>query len=311
MSLCGLLNLNKPGEMSSRQAVNLVERLTRPVRAGHAGTLDPLATGVLVVCVGAATRLIGYVQRMPKRYRGTFLLGRQSPTEDIEGEVSELRGAPHPTREQVVAAAARFVGRIEQRPPAFSAVKVAGRRAYELARRGRPPELAARPVLIYGIEVAAYQYPELVLNVTCGSGAYIRSLGRDLAVSLGSSAVMSALVRQAIGSFTLEDAVDPRELTRDNWMSLLQRPLRAIEYLPRVQLSGDDVQRIRTGLTIRYRSPLADSQDGALPLTNGRNDGSAGVEEIAALDPAGEFVGILTPGIAGQLRTLRNMPTSE
>ncbi len=308
MSLCGLLNLSKPAEMTSRQAVNLVERLTRPVRAGHAGTLDPLATGVLVVCVGAATRLIGYVQRMPKRYKGTFLLGRQSPTEDIEGEVIELADTPVPTREQVVAAAARFIGRIDQRPPAFSAVKVAGRRAYELARQGRQPELAPRPVMIHSIEVAAYRYPELVLDVTCGGGTYIRSLGRDLAESLGTAAVMSALVRSSIGSFTLEDAVDPRQLNGDNWQQFLQPPLRAVEFLPRVQLSADDVNRIRTGLTIASK-PLAVLQDSPTPLTKHQSDTNVTPEEIAALDSAGELVGILTPGVAGQLRTLRNMPT--
>jgi len=294
---CGLLNVSKPVGMTSRQAVNLVERLTRPVKAGHAGTLDPLATGVLVVCVGAATRLIAYVQRMPKRYTGTFLLGRQSPTEDIEGDVTDLPNAPIPTREQVVTGAARFVGRIAQRPPAFSALKVAGRRAYQLARQGRQPELAARPVVIHGIEVVAYQYPELILDVTCGGGTYIRSLGRDLAESLCTCAVMSALVRTSIGCFTLEDAVNPRELSRDDWLRFLQPPLRAVEYLPRVQLSADEVKRIRTGLTINGRAeelPLATSQDSAA--------------EIVALDPAGELVGILTPGVAGQLCTLRNMP---
>ncbi len=309
MSPCGLLNLNKPDEMTSRQAVNLVERLTRPVRAGHAGTLDPLATGVLVVCVGAATRLIGYVQRMPKRYTGTFLLGRQSPSEDVEREVTELPDAPRPTREQIEAAAARLIGRIEQRPPAFSAIKVAGRRAYELARQGRQPELAARPVLIHAIEVAEYQYPQLVLNVTCGSGVYIRALGRDLAQSLGTSAVMSALVRTSIGVFTLEEAVDPRQLDCDNWFSLLQPPLRAIEYLPRLQLSAAEVRRLRTGLTIPSRPPLAVSHDSAFLLANDQDNNSAIPEEIAALDPTGELVGILTAGVAGQLRTLRNMPT--
>jgi tRNA pseudouridine55 synthase len=295
MSPCGLLNLNKPAEMSSRQAVNLVERLTRPVRAGHAGTLDPLATGVLVVCVGAATRLIGYVQRMPKRYRGTFLLGRQSPTEDIEGEVTEAPDAPRPTREQLVAAAADFVGQIEQRPPAFSAIKVAGRRAYQLARQGRQPELAPRPIVIHAIEIAAYEYPELVLDVTCGSGTYIRSLGRDLAESLGTSAVMSALVRTSIGGFVLADAVDPRELNSESWRQFLQPPLRAIEYLPHVQLSAEEVNRIRTGLSIEWEGEKWDE--------------IAGEREIVALDPAGDFVGILTPGLAGRLRTLRNMPT--
>jgi tRNA pseudouridine55 synthase len=296
---CGLLNVHKPAEMSSRQAVNIIERLTRPVKAGHAGTLDPLATGVLVVCVGAATRLIGYVQRMPKRYTGTFLLGRQSPTEDVEGEVTELPGAPIPTPEQIATAAARLVGRIAQRPPAFSALKVAGRRAYELARQGRQPELAARPVDIFGIEVVAYQYPELILDVKCGSGTYIRSLGRDLAESLGTAAVMSALVRTSIGDFLLEDAVGPRELNADNWPRFLQSPLRAIDYLPRMQLTADEVRRIRTGLTI-------DAPASELPFANSQNSPA----EIVAIDPAGELVGILTPGDTGRLCTLRNMPVS-
>ncbi len=308
MSPCGLLNLNKPVEMTSRQAVNLVERLTRPVRAGHAGTLDPLASGVLVVCVGAATRLIGYVQRMPKRYTGTFLLGRQSATEDVEGEVTELPDAPRPTREQIAAAAARLVGRIQQRPPAFSAIRVAGRRAYELARQGRRPELAPRPVRIYAIDVVEYQYPELVLNVACGSGAYIRSLGRDLAGLLGTSAVMSALTRTAIGDFTLEDAVDPRQLDRDNWFSFLQPPRRAVEHLPHVQLSAEEVEHIRTGRTIPSRPPLAASQPFVALFPEVPSDGSAAAE-IVALDPAGQLVGILVPGVAGQFRTLRNMPT--
>jgi tRNA pseudouridine55 synthase len=291
---CGILNLHKPAEMTSRQAVDLVQRVTWPAKAGHAGTLDPLATGVLVVCVGAATRLIGYVQRMPKRYTGKFLLGRRSPTEDVEGDVTELPDAPIPTREEIVTAAGRFVGRIKQRPPAFSALKVAGRRAYKLARQGQQPQLAARPVEVYCIAVAAYQYPELVLDVQCGGGTYIRAIGRDLAESLGSSAVMSALVRSSIGSFSLEAAVDPRELNGENLARLLQPPLRAVEYLPRVRLSADEVTRLRHGLTIAWKAA-----GGAKPATG---------HEIVALDPAGELVGILTPDAAGQLRTLRNMP---
>jgi tRNA pseudouridine55 synthase len=297
MLSCGILNLHKPTEMTSRQAVDCVQRLTRPARAGHAGTLDPIATGVLVVCVGAATRLIAYVQRMPKQYTGTFLLGRKSPTEDIEGEITELPNAPIPTLEQIVAATRQFVGRIEQRPPAFSAIKISGRPAYELARKGKPMQLAARPIEIYCIDVAAYQYPELVLNVTCGSGTYIRSLGRDLAESLGTAAVMSALVRSSIGVFSLEDAVDPHNLNAENLPQLLQSPLRAIEYLPRLQLSAEEVTRLRCGLTISLTA-----EDGS-PRAEG--------QEIVALDPAGQLFGILTPGLPGQLRTLRNMPTES
>lgn len=309
MSACGILNLNKPADMTSRQAVNLVERLTRPVRAGHAGTLDPLATGVLVVCVGAATRLIGHVQRMRKRYQGTFLLGRQSPTEDVEGEVTPLADPPQPTREQIVASAARMIGRIEQRPPAFSAIRVSGRRAYDLARKGQQLELTPRPVWIEAIDVVEYEYPRLILDVTCGSGTYIRSLGRDLAISLGTCAVMSALTRRAIGGFTLEGAVDPCALNCDNWRSLLQPPLCAIEYLPRVSLSAEEARRVRTGLTIPSRPPFAPSQKALLSLTGEKNHRDSEVEEIAALNPDGELVGILTPGVAGQFKTLRNMPT--
>ena len=295
MPLSGLLNLNKPSGMTSRRAVNLVERLARPAKAGHAGTLDPLATGVLVVCVGAATRLIKYVQRMPKHYRATFLLGRQSPTEDIEGDVTELPDAPVPTLEEIATAAGRLVGRIAQRPPAFSALKVAGRRAYKLAREGHSPSLP-RLVEIFAAEVKSYEYPELVMEVECGSGTYIRSLGRDLAESLGTAAVMSALVRSAIGGFRVEEAVDPRQLGGDNWLDWLQPPLRAIEQLPRVQLSAEQVRRIRNGLPIERR---------------GKAEGGRGDAEIAALDPAGQLVAILARLDSGQWRPLRNLSERE
>lgn len=288
MPPCGLLNLNKPVGITSRHAVDMVQRLTRPAKAGHAGTLDPLATGVLIVCVGHATRLIEYVQRMPKQYVGTFLLGRQSATEDIEGEVTVLPDAPIPTRTQIEAAAERFVGQVDQRPPTFSALKIQGRPSYKLARQGRAVQLDPRPVQIHRIEVKAYQYPELVLQIDCGSGTYVRSLGRDLAESLGTAAVMSALVRTSIGCFQLTEAVDPRELHRDNWQPLLQSPLRAIEYLPQVQLSAEAATRIRNGLTVE--------------LTNDATP------ELVAIDPAGQLVGILGPAASGHWRTLRNMP---
>ena len=134
--LFGLLNVNKPAGVTSRDVVNRVQRLVRPERVGHAGTLDPLATGVLVVCLGPATRLVEYLQRLRKRYRAAFLLGRTSDTEDIEGQVVELAAPPRPTPAQIAAVLPRFLGQIEQVPPAFSALKLAGRRAYELARAG-------------------------------------------------------------------------------------------------------------------------------------------------------------------------------
>ena len=205
----GLLNLNKPKGLTSRDAVNRAQRITgKRVKVGHAGTLDPIATGVLVVCLGPATRLIEHVQRMPKRYRGTFLLGCRSPSDDVELEPKLLTDPPIPTREQVEAALPAFVGDIQQVPPAYSAIKLGGQKAYDLARRGDAPDLPPRPVTIHAIGVARYEYPELVLDIHCGSGTYIRSLGRDLAAALGTAAVMSELERTAIGEFRVEDAVD-------------------------------------------------------------------------------------------------------
>jgi tRNA pseudouridine55 synthase len=293
---CGLLNLNKPVGDTSRRAVNIVQHLAYPAKVGHAGTLDPLATGVLIVGVGGATRFIEYVQRMPKSYVGTFLLGRQSITEDIEGEVTELPDAPVPSHEQIVAVARRFVGRIEQRPPAFSALKVAGRRAYDLARRGQAVALQPRPIDIHKIEIKAYAYPELVLEVECGSGTYIRSLGRDLAESLGTMAVMSALVRTSIGGQRIEDAVDPCDLTPDNWRGYLQPPLRAVECLAPIQLSAEEAIRIRHGLTMDRDATFADS---------------SAAEEFAAIDPDGQFVGILGLIAPGKWRIVRNLSTQS
>jgi tRNA pseudouridine55 synthase len=286
----GLLNLNKPPGVTSRDVVDQVQRLVRPKKAGHAGTLDPLATGVLVICVGPATRLIEYVQKLPKSYSGAFLLGRQSPTEDVEGEVTELVDPPVPTLDQLLAAARALTGRIQQRPPAYSALRVAGRRAYDLARRGETVDLQPRIIEIHRLEIASYAYPELKLRVECGSGTYVRSLGRDLAAALGTAAVMSALERTAIGSFRLEDAIDPAALTRENWPVYLLPPLRAAELLPQVCVAGSEIQAIRAGQAIARE---------ALP---------PGATQWAALDAAGRLVAILVPRGPGLLGPVRNFP---
>lgn len=248
----GILTLNKPPGLSSRQAVDLVKRLVRPAKVGHAGTLDPLASGVLVVCIGKATRLIEFVQQMPKRYRATFLLGRTSPTDDIEGEIVELLDPPIPRRAQIESACKQFVGIIEQRPPAFSAIKVAGKRAYDLARGGKAVELAPRPVAVYEIAVLAYEYPRLTLDVRCGAGTYIRSLGRDLAQSLGTGAVMSELVRLAIGAFTIEQPIDPRRLTQSELAAAIQPPQVAVADLPTIVLDEREIGYLAHGRSLEH-----------------------------------------------------------
>jgi len=291
-SCSGLINLHKPGGISSRQAVDVVKRLVRPAKAGHAGTLDPLASGVLVVCVGAATRLIEYVQQMPKRYTGTFLLGRSSPTDDIEGEVTTLPDPPRPMLGELKQAAAALTGEILQRPPAYSALKVEGRRAYDLARMGQPLELAPRPVSVYRMEVARYEYPELVLEIECGSGTYVRALGRDLAAALGTEAVMSALVRTAIGDFKLEDACRPEQLSRENLRQWLLPAFRAVARLPLVSLTAAEATQLRHGISI------------------GRSvDWAAG--ELAAIGPEGELVAIVEAQSDGGLRPTRVLAVDE
>lgn len=287
----GLVNLNKPAGMTSRAAVDRVRRLCGRLKAGHAGTLDPLASGVLVVCVGKATRLMEYIQQMPKRYRGTFLLGRESPTEDLEGEVRELADPPIPLLAQIQEASAALTGWIEQQPPTYSALKIQGRRAYELARKGREVRLEPRRILVHGIRIESYEYPELRLEIECGAGTYVRSLGRDLALSLGTAAVMSGLVRTAVGEFRLEDAIEPDRLTRDNWQEHLGPSLQAVQGLPRVELSADEVTRVRNGLFVT-RTALA-----------------AGADEFAAVDPTGRLVAILVPrgpNLLGPVRNLRS-----
>ncbi len=288
MPVSGLLNVDKPAGITSRDAVDLVQRLARPAKVGHAGTLDPLATGVLVVCVGSATRLIEYVQRMPKRYVGTFLLGRSSATEDIDDVVSVLPDAPVPALAQIEAAAEKFVGSLLQRPPVFSALKVAGRRAYDLARSGEAVELKPRTIEIYALAVVRYDYPELVLDIKCSGGTYIRSLGRDLAQSLGTEAVMSALVREGIGPWTLETAVDPRTLTPATWQARLDPPDKAVSELPNYRLSATEVSRVRQGLFV---SLTAAPQD----------------PEIAAVDANGRLLAILVPRGSGQWGASKNL----
>jgi tRNA pseudouridine55 synthase len=290
----GILCVNKPTGWTSRDAVNQIERLVQGVKCGHAGTLDPLATGVLVVCVGPATRLTQYVQRLPKRYRATFRLGFASPTDDIEGEVDLVPGAPQPTRGEIEAALPAFIGDIQQRPPAHSAIKVDGRRAYDRARRGEQFELPARTVKIHTLELMRYEYPELDLEIACGSGTYVRSLGRDLAAALGTRSVMSALERTATGEFRVEDAVVLDELTKENFAGHLLPALTAVRQLPRVELGDVQLTEIRHGRMIATPASATPTAEAVSPAT-----GAA--KEWVAVDAAGELVAILFEKYPGQL----------
>jgi tRNA pseudouridine55 synthase len=243
----GLLVIDKPGGMTSRGAVNRVQgQLPRGTRIGHTGTLDPLATGVLVLCLGSATRLAEYVQDMPKTYRAGLLLGQRSDTEDADGTITPVEGVRPPGAATLGAALQAFVGEIDQVPPAYSAAKLGGRRAYDLARRGQTVTLEARSVRIYSIDLLNYDYPRFEIEVHCGKGTYIRSLARDLGERLGCGALIELLRRTSVGPFKIEDAVGV-----DASASLLREQLRpiaeAVADLPRVIVAPDSVAELCLG----------------------------------------------------------------
>ena len=276
--LFGLLNLNKPQGWSSRKVVDVVVRAVKPAKAGHAGTLDPMATGVLVVCVGRATRLIGFVQEQPKSYSATFRLGQRSNTDDVTGEISDVSVDKEPTQTEIETALQAFVGSIEQIPPQFSAVHVDGQRAYKLARKGESVELQPRMVEVYRAALTRYEYPEIDLDIDCGSGTYIRSIGRDLGEVLGCGAVMSALVRTAIGEFRLEDTVDPLTVTSDNIADHLLPASQAVQDLPGYTCTDADIESLRHGRRIALGIP-----------------GYRDAELIAVFTPDGELAALGEP----------------
>jgi tRNA pseudouridine55 synthase len=212
--LHGILALDKPLGFSSMKAVAIVRRRAGGTRTGHAGTLDPLATGVLVLALGKCTKEIDRLMATEKRYLTTIDLTAFTTTDDTEGERTEVAlcapgaRADAPTRAEVEALlAARFTGTVMQRPPAFSAMKVGGRRAYALARKGEAPELAARPVQIHSIEVTGYEWPLLSLDIHCGKGTYVRSIARELGQALGTGGHCTMIRRTMVGAYGVDRAV--------------------------------------------------------------------------------------------------------
>jgi tRNA pseudouridine55 synthase len=261
-ALHGFLNLDKPGGLTSRDVVDRVVRAVgRGVKVGHAGTLDPLASGVLVVAVGSATRLIEEVQDQPKVYRTTIRLGARSDTLDADGEIVPTPDPRVPGEDAIRAALAAQVGTIEQVPPRFSALKVGGKRAYDLARSGRPVELAARPVRVDRVELVSYAWPGLELEIACGGGTYIRSIARDIGEALGCGGLVEVLVRTRIGPFALEDAASVESLDSCAAGADGSRPLPAnlrpladaVAGWPALTLDAEQVSRVRHGQPLDAR----------------------------------------------------------
>lgn len=235
----GLVLIDKPKGITSHDAVDLVRRALGTRKVGHAGTLDPMATGLLVMGIGTATRLLRFLGDLPKTYEGTIRLGVRTDTLDAEGSVTET----HPveaTEEEIRIAAGRMAGERSQRPPAYSAVKVKGRKLYEAARAGDTLEAEPRNVTVGSFEIRSITGPDIDFTTTVSGGTYVRVLAADLGDDLGCGAHLTRLVRTAIGPFRSADASPP------DAPSLLP-PLAAVAHLPRVDLSADEARAAGNG----------------------------------------------------------------
>ena len=275
--IVGLLNIDKPPGLTSHDVVNRVRRVCGLRRVGHAGTLDPLATGVLLVCLGRATRLLEYLSGQPKMYVATVRLGQTTNTYDAEGEVLEERSFEHIPPTLFEDMLADFRGDISQRPPIYSAIKKGGQPLYKLARQGVTVEVPLREVTIYELTLVDWDLPYVTIRVACSTGTYIRSLAHDMGEQLGCGGHITALRRMAIGSFHVDKAVTLEALSKEGLSTWLEPLDRAVSHLPRVEVSAEAVMRLFQGQAVPHGQELLDVGD---PWQR-------------AYGPSGNFVGIV------------------
>lgn len=202
-----LLLIDKPLRWTSFDVVNKLRYKLKIKKIGHAGTLDPLATGLLIICVGRMTKRIEEFMGLEKEYTGTFVLGKTTPSHDLETEVEESGDTSVLTEDKILAATARFTGKVSQLPPMHSAIKIGGKRAYQFARKGKEVELQPRDVEISTFEITRIQLPEVDFRIVCSKGTYIRSIARDFGEALETGAYLSQLCRTRIGPYHLKDAL--------------------------------------------------------------------------------------------------------
>lgn len=288
-----LLNIDKPLGWTSHDVVAVVRRETRIKKIGHAGTLDPLATGVLMLCLGQATRLSEYVMGHLKIYEAQVRLGIETTTYDAEGEIVATHDTPI-SREQVEAILPQFRGDIQQIPPIYSAIKQGGKKLYEIARKGQGDtlELAPRPVTIYDLVIMTWDFPTFLLRVHCSPGTYIRSLAFDLGRILGVGAHLAGLRRVASGPFTTDNAIDLevfREAIRqDTWQQYLLPPEMALQEFPRIDLDESQSRAVQNGVWLNLSEELPSATD----LLRAYDDGS---KFLAILEPIAEQPGRWKP----------------
>lgn len=283
----GLIIVDKPSGMTSHDVVARVRRLAGTRRVGHAGTLDPMATGVLVIGVEKATRLLGHLMLTRKVYEATIRLGQSTSTDDAEGEPTGGNPAAGVTREALDAEVAKLTGQILQVPPGVSAIKVNGQRAYKLTRAGSAPELAARPVTVHEFTVtnvrSVADFLDFDATITCSSGTYIRALARDLGAALGTGGHLTALRRTAVGPYDVADSRTLQDLAERTVVTPLAQAAAAA--FPRVDLTEADAGRLAHGM--RVPEPPGDL--------------AAADEPRAAFAPDGSLIALVTP-VSGYLR---------
>lgn len=220
----GVLPLDKPAGLTSAAALNRIKRLLpRRVKVGHAGTLDPFATGTLLVLIGKATKLCESLMDSPKQYVATVRLGANTATDDLESPEMPVENAAPVSEESIREILPKFVGTIQQKPPIYSALKIEGKRACDRVRAGQDIQLQPRPVKVYGFELLSYAWPDLVLKIDCGRGTYIRSLARDIGAELSVGGYLTALRRTRVGEFGEPNLVSLDGLTTDQIIHALHR----------------------------------------------------------------------------------------
>lgn len=280
----GLFVVDKPVGPTSHDVVQTVRRGLDLRRVGHTGTLDPRASGVLLLCLGRATRLSEYLSESPKRYQALIHFGRATDTYDAEGRVVEESGRS-PTRREIERALEDFLGRQSQQPPAYSAIKIKGEPAYAAARRGEAPELQARQVTMHELVLRRYQPPRLELEVYCSAGTYVRSLAHDLGRAVGTGAYLAELRRTHVGSFGLDRAVPLAEVERaleaGSWPELMVPAAEALPDWPLLRVEGSELEGLRHGRQIA-------AEEGSQGLARAVNAQGELVAVIEA-SPGGEF----------------------
>lgn len=267
-----IFNVLKPPKMTSHDVIGFLRRALNTKKIGHGGTLDPDAAGVLPVFAGSATRLLEFAVEGRKEYIAEFTLGAQTDTGDDSGEIVKTLSVPQFTQEQLLAVLAQFIGPQLQLPPMYSAIKINGKKLYQLARQGVEVERTARPIEVYKLELLHYTETSFTVRVACSKGTYIRVLGEDLATALGTCGTMSFLLRTQVGAYTIDKAFTLQEIAADP-EGCAAEPLTAVDAVPKLRVNARQAARITNGV----RTTLAGTADGRYVL----------------LGPADEFLGIV------------------